>query len=125
MEVVPGQWWQKWLAGIFGLGTALVFILRNQYGIPAFLRWAAAALFVLFSLLSVPVLYRKWMSLAEWLSVWVTRGLFAIIYLIVVPFIWIFYKLSGRTSSTSQAGTSLWLQKRPHDRSVEEMERMG
>jgi hypothetical protein len=125
MEVVPGQWWQKWLAGVFGIGTALLFIFRTDYGIPAFLVWAPAMLFVLFILLSIPVLYRKWMSFAEWLSVWITRGLFSIIYLVVVPFIWMFYKLSGRTGSTSETGTSLWLQKRKHDRSIEEMERMG
>jgi hypothetical protein len=126
MELVPGQWWQKTLAVIFGACTALIYVARATYPTPPAVRWVAIILFVLFTLLSIPALYRKWMSFAEWLSVWVTRGLFSIIYFIVVPFVWVFYKLSGRSKSSDGTDTgSLWVEKKRADRSIEDMERMG
>ena len=125
MDITPGQWWQRLLALLFGALALWLFVTRDVYRPPAALLWILAVLFVLFALLSVPPLYRRWMAFAEWLGVWMTRVLFSLIYLIVVPIVRVLYAVSGRSRSDATAGTSFWIAKRAHDRSLEDMERMG
>jgi hypothetical protein len=125
MDVTPGQWWQRVLAVLLVAGTVWLYLERAAYGVPGAILWIAAVLSMLFTLLSIPPLYRRWMSFATWLSVWMTRLLFSVVYVVVVPFTWAFYSLSGRGKGGSHAGDSLWIPKRKHDRTVEDLERMG
>ncbi|HYC59285.1 MAG TPA: hypothetical protein VEK79_06925 [Thermoanaerobaculia bacterium] len=124
MQVVPGQWWQRGLAVILGAATAWLFFSRTASAFPGALRWVAAVLFVLFALLSVAPLYRRWMVFAEWLGVWVTRAIFSLIYLLVVPIVRLLYALSGGRQRHA-GGISLWIPKRAHDHSLDDLERMG
>jgi hypothetical protein len=125
MDVTPGQWWQRALAVLLGAGTVWLCLERAAYGIPGAILWIAVILSILFTLLSIPPLYRRWMAFATWLSVWMTRLLFSVVYVVVVPFTWVLYSVSGRGKSGSNAGASLWIPKRKHDRTVEDLERMG
>lgn len=125
MDVVPGQRWQRGLALLFGAGAVWLFVRRDAHGLPAAFLWISVVLFVMFALLAVPPLYRRWMAFAVWLNVWATRAIFSLIYLIVVPVVRVLYALSGRSRRDAGAGATLWMAKRAQDRTLEEMERMG
>ena len=65
------------------------------------------------------------MAFAGWLSVWATRVLFSVVYLVVVPFMWLGFAASQRGKGQGRDGQTFWVAKRRHDRSVDELSRMG
>lgn len=121
MGVAPGQWWQRLLAIIFAMAAVTAYV--NQSGVPRFVIWISGVLAFLFALLSVPPLYRRWMAFAERLSVWMTRVLFTIVYVLFVPFICVLYMTTGRRLRGDSA--SLWIPKQKHGRTVDDLQRMG
>jgi hypothetical protein len=124
MDVVPGQWWQRVLAVLLLATGVWLDLQQDVLGTPHWVLLLIGILAFMFSVLAVPSLYDKWMLFAVWLSVWATRVIFSIVYVVVVPFTWLFYVLSGRTRAPGPTD-SLWIPKRRHDRSVDELERMG
>jgi hypothetical protein len=124
MDVVPGLWWQRVLAVLLLAACAWLYLEQGTLGAPPWVLVLAGVLAFMFSVLSIPPLYEKWMAFAVWLSVWATRVIFSIVYVVVVPFTWVFYVLSGRGSAPGPTD-SLWIPKRTHDRSVDELGRMG
>jgi hypothetical protein len=124
MDVVPGEWWQRVLAVLLLAACAWLYLAQGTLGAPTWVLILAGVLTFMFSVLAVPPLYEKWMAFAVWLSVWATRVIFSIVYAVVVPFTWLFYVLSGRAKSPGPTD-SLWIPKRRHDRSVDELGRMG
>jgi hypothetical protein len=123
MDVVPGQWWQRAVAVVLAVVTAVLYVQRSR--VPGAMLWLAGVALFLFVLLSVPVLYRKWMAFAEWLSVWMTRVLFSVVYLLIAPVVWVLYATTGRRRAAADPKASLWIPKRPHGRTLEDLERMG
>ncbi len=124
MDVVPGQWWQRVLAVLLLAAGVWLDLQQGALGTPHWVLLVIGVLAFMFTVLAIPPLYEKWMAFAVWLSVWATRVIFTIVYVVVVPFTWLFYVLSGRARAPGP-GDSLWIPKRRHDRSVDELERMG
>ena len=125
MDIAPGQWWQKLLAVIFVVAAIWLTLQRGNPGIPPSALWGAGILAFMFVVLSIPPVYGKWMAFAAWLSVWSTRVLFSVVYLVVVPFVWLGFAASRRKKGQGHAGQTFWVAKRRHDRSVDELSRMG
>ena len=125
MDVLPGQWWQRVLAVLLVAAWAFLYLQQGALGVPGPALLVTGILAFMFSVLSIPPLYEKWMAFALWLSVWATRVIFSIVYVLVVPFTWLFYVLSRRSRPQGGPGDSLWIPKRKHDRSVDDLEGMG
>lgn len=125
MDVVPGQWWQRVLAVLLLATGAWLDLNQDALGTPHWVLLLTGMLAFMFSVLSIPPLYEKWMAFALWLSVWATRVIFSIVYVVIVPFTKLFHVLSHRARPPGGPGDSLWIPKRKHDRSVDELGRMG
>lgn len=125
MDVVPGRWWHRLLAIILVASFAWLYLERGVLGVPLWVLLLTGILAFMFSVLAIPTAYQKWMAFALWLSVWVTRVIFSIVFFVVVPFTWLFYVLSGHSRQKVGPADTLWIPKRKHDRSVDELERMG
>lgn len=125
MDVVPGQLWQRVLAVLFAAAWAVLYLEQAALGVPGLVLLLVGMVALMLSILAIPPVYAKWMAFAVWLSVWATRVIFTVIFLVVVPFTWLFYMLSRRARRQAGPDDSLWIEKRTHDRSVDELERMG
>lgn len=124
MHIVPGRTWQRWGAAVFAvisLGTWLSW--KGGY-VRGAVVWLPFALFVTFGLLSSVSVYAKWMRFAEWLNIWVVRALFSVIFLTVVPFVWLLRLVSGQGHSPKR-GDSFWLPRKRPSQSGEDMQSMG
>lgn len=125
MDVVPGKWWQRVLAVLLVLAWIWLYVQRAALGVSGLVLIIVGILAFMASVLAVPLLYEKWLAFAVWLSVWATRAIFSIVYFVIVPLTWLFYVVSRRLRPGGQPGDSLWIPMRRHDRSVDELERMG
>ena len=125
MDVVPGQLWQRVLAVLLTATWTVLYLEQAVLGVPGLVLLLVGIVALMLSILAIPPVYAKWMAFAVWLSVWSTRVIFTVVFLVVVPFTWLFYVLSRRSRRQAGPDDSLWIEKKTHDRSVDELERMG
>jgi len=123
-EIRPGQTWQRLLALAFGACAVWLYLRWAAGAVSGWFFAGACLAFVLFFLLSIPPLYRRWMLFAEWLSVRMVRLIFSLIYFLFLPFL-LAFRSSDRLGLKAKSKQTFWRGRAQRSDKIEDLQRMA